>query len=149
MRLFHVLACTAGTLLIAASSASAADLTITIKGLRNSQGNVSLCVFSADTSVTSVFPDCEKGKPVKAQKAAISGGQLVVTYKGLKDGVYAVAMIHDENGDGKLDTNFLGIPTEGLGVSNNPRLFGQPSFEEAKFSLHGDTSITIVAKYFL
>jgi uncharacterized protein (DUF2141 family) len=149
MRSFHAVGCAAGDFLLACSSSSAADLTITIKGLRNSQGNVSLCVFSADGSVTNVFPDCESGKPIKAQKAAISGGEVVVTYKGLKDGIYAVAMIHDENGNGKLDTNFLGIPIEGLGVSNNPTLFGKPSFDEAKFNLRGNSSITIVAKYFM
>jgi uncharacterized protein (DUF2141 family) len=129
--------------------AAASDLTITIDNLRSDKGQVLLCVFSADTSDTKVFPDCDKGKPVRSQKVTIGGGKVVVTYYGLKDGVYAVAMIHDENGNGTLDTNFIGIPTEGLGVSNNPRLTGKPGYDEAKFNIKGNTAITITAKYFL
>ena len=44
--------------------------------------------------------------------------------------------MHDENRNGKLDTNFLGIPKEGVGASNNPKSrFGPPSFEESMFVL--------------
>jgi uncharacterized protein (DUF2141 family) len=134
---------------LVSSQSFAADLKITIDSLRNDQGHVLLCVFSAGVSDDKVFPDCEKGKPVRSQTAVISGGKVVVTYNGLKDGTYAVAAIHDENGNGKLDTNFLGIPTEGIGISNNPRLMGKPGFDEAKFTIKGNTSITITAKYFL
>jgi uncharacterized protein (DUF2141 family) len=143
------LAGAAGALLLVPYDALAADLTITIQGLRSGQGAVALCVFSAELSDAKAFPDCDLGKPVKSQKSPIAGGKVVVTYKGLKDGVYAVAFIHDENGNGKLDTNFIGIPVEGLGVSNNPRLFGKPTFDDAKFTVSGNTAITIEAKYFL
>ena len=130
-------------------SALAADLTITINSLRNDNGQVLLCLFSAETSDKKAFPDCEKGKPIRSQKAAIAGGKVLVTYYGLKDGEYAIAMIHDENANGKLDTNFVGIPTEGLGVSNNPRLTGAPGYDEAKFKVNGKTAVSITAKYFL
>jgi uncharacterized protein (DUF2141 family) len=96
-----------------------------------------------------VYPDCEKGRPIRSQKAPISNGKVVLTYTGLKDGVYAIAAIHDENGNGKLDTNFLGIPTEGIGISNNPQLMGAPKFDEAKFSITGNAAIAISMKYFL
>jgi uncharacterized protein (DUF2141 family) len=129
--------------------AAAADLTITVESLRSDKGQVFLCVFAAESSDPKAFPDCDKGKPVRSQKVIIGSGKAIVTYYGLKDGVYAVAMIHDENANGKLDTNFVGIPTEGIGVSNNPRLTGTPGFEEAKFKVSGNTAITITAKYFL
>jgi len=52
-------------------------------------------------------------------------------------GVYAVAVFHDESMNGKLDSNFLGIPKEGYGASNNPRKrLGPPLFEQAKFSMN-------------
>ncbi len=72
-----------------------------------------------------------------------------MTFNGLKDGVYAVAIIHDENGNGALDTNPLGIPTEGVGASTNPRVFGKPKFDQAQFTLKGNASITIETKYIL
>jgi uncharacterized protein (DUF2141 family) len=103
-----------------ASLASAGELTITVDNLRRDQGQLLLCVFSAESSDSASFPDCVKGRPVRQSKAAIKVGKAVVSYSGLKDGVYAVAVIHDENGNGEIDTNFLGIPTEGVGVSNNP-----------------------------
>jgi uncharacterized protein (DUF2141 family) len=131
------------------SAASAADLTITVNSLRNSDGIVLLCVFSQESSDPAVFPDCKKGKPVREGKAAIKGGEVVFNYTGLKDGIYGVAVIHDENNNGELDTNFLGIPTEGIGISNNPKLLGKPTFSEAKFQLTGKMQITISAKYIL
>ncbi len=131
------------------AQAAAADLTVTVENLRSNQGQVILCVFSAETSDKAAFPDCKKGRPVREGKAIIGGGKVVMTYTGLKDGVYAVAAIHDENGNGELDTNFLGIPTEGVGVSTNPRLMGKPQFDQAQFEIKGKTAITVTAKYIL
>jgi uncharacterized protein (DUF2141 family) len=127
----------------------AADLTVTVDNLRSNQGQVILCVFSADSSERGEFPDCIKGKPVRSATGVISGGKTVMTFNGLKDGVYAVAIIHDENGNGQLDTNFLGIPAEGVGVSTNPSVFGKPRFEQGQFALQGKAAITIEAKYIL
>jgi uncharacterized protein (DUF2141 family) len=131
------------------AEAAAADLTVTIDNLRSNEGQVILCVFSAESSDRAAFPDCAKGRPVRQSKEVIGGGKVVVTYKGLKDGVYAVAAIHDENGNGELDTNFLGIPTEGIGISTNPRLLGKPHFDQAQFEVKGKTAITVTAKYIL
>ena len=131
------------------SQALAADLTITVDNLRSNQGQVLLCVFSAESSDREAFPDCIKGHPVRQGKAVIGDGKVVVTYKGLKDGVYAVAAIHDENANNELDTNFIGIPTEGIGISTNPRLLGKPQFGEAQFEIKGKAAITVSAKYVL
>ena len=131
------------------SQSFAADLTITVDNLRSNQGQVLLCVFSAESSDREAFPDCTKGHPVRQDKAVIGGGKVIITFKGLKDGVYAVAAIHDENGNSELDTNFLGIPTEGIGISTNPRLMGKPHFDEAQFEIKGKTAITLSAKYIL
>ena len=65
-------------------------------------------------------------------------------------GGYAVALVHDENGNGKLDTRF-GIPIEGVGFSNNPKLFfGPPSFNAARIAVNErPTDETVRIKYFL
>jgi uncharacterized protein (DUF2141 family) len=86
---------------------------------------------------------------VRQGKAVIGDGKVVVTYKGLKDGVYAVAAIHDENANNELNTNFVGIPTEGIGISTNPRLMGKPQFGQAQFEIKGKAAITVSAKYIL
>jgi uncharacterized protein (DUF2141 family) len=131
------------------SQSLAADLTITVDNLRSNQGQVLLCVFSSESSDREAFPDCIKGHPVRQGKAVIGDGKVVVTYKGLKDGVYAVAAIHDENANGELDTNFIGIPTEGIAISTNPRLMGKPQFDQAQFEIRGKAAITVSAKYIL
>jgi uncharacterized protein (DUF2141 family) len=59
-----------------------------------------------------------------------------------------VAVFHDENGNGKLDTNFLGIPREGVGVSNNKlRKLGPPTWEDSKFGLAGSLTLDVVLHY--
>ena len=65
-------------------------------------------------------------------------------------GYYAVALFHDENGDHHLNTNALGIPTEGYGFSNNPTLyFGPPDLGKVRFSLHpGDNAVAVRMKYY-
>lgn len=66
-------------------------------------------------------------------------------------GYYAVALFHDENENRHFDTNFLGIPVEGYGFSNNPRLsLGPPPLKDARFSAHtGDNPISISLTYYL
>ena len=122
---------------------------MSVQNLRSNQGQVLLCVFSAENSIVGEFPDCLKGRPVRTAKSTISAGKAVMTFNGLKDGIYAVAITHDENGNGQLDTNFLGIPAEGVGVSTNPRVFGKPRFEQGQFTIKGNTGIIIEAKYIL
>ena len=65
-------------------------------------------------------------------------------------GSYAIALFHDENGNGRVDTRF-GIPTEGVGFSNNPRLwFGPPSFAAARFAVTDQPRAeTVKMRYFL
>ncbi len=147
MRLRLFLAASLAVLLSSACNAS--GLTVTAGNLRNDLGQVLICVFPADGPEKAEFPDCTKGHGARYAQAPVSGGKAVMTFNGLKDGVYAVAIVHDENGNGKLDTNFLGIPAEGVGVSTNPRVFGKPSFEQGQFSIKGNTAITIETKYIL
>ena len=65
-------------------------------------------------------------------------------YANLPDGTYAVSVSHDLNGNRRTDTNFLGIPTEAWGVSNNARpTMRAPRFDEAAFKVVGGQSVTI------
>jgi len=67
---------------------------------------------------------------------SVTGATMEHVFDGLQPGRYAVAIIHDENSNKRLDTNFMGIPKEGYGVSNNiVNMFGPPGFDESSFSL--------------
>ena len=78
---------------------------------------------------------------------AAAGG---VAFDAVPTGGYAIAVIHDENGNARLDT-FAGIPREGIGFSRNPVLrFGPPRFDAARFRIDGDANVQQVRiKYFL
>ncbi len=72
-------------------------------------------------------------------EAIIRDGKSFYHFKGLPYGEYAVRIFHDENENGELDANVLGIPTEAYGFSNNARRkFGAPSFDESKFKIDSD-----------
>ena len=64
----------------------------------------------------------------------IISGEVIINIDSLDYGNYAIRVFHDENSNGELDSNFLGIPTEDYGFSNNVSAwFGAPSWERAKF----------------
>ncbi len=76
---------------------------------------------------------------------AIENGSSKATFKNVPSGTYAISVFHDENNDGKLDTNFLGIPSEDTGSSNDaPARFGPPKWEVAKFEVKGGTVKQII-----
>ncbi len=105
----------------------ATSLRLEVTTLRNSKGSLNCRLFVDAAS----FPDGEGARTVRS---AISGAQASCTFEDLPAGTYAVAVVHDENGNGKLDRNFLGIPSEGYGVSNNRTYAASsPKWEESRF----------------
>lgn len=76
------------------------------------------------------------------RRVRITGKVTRCTFSNVEPGTYAVAVVHDENDNGKLDTNFFGAPTEGYGVSNNHTYaFGAPKWEESKFTVQRGKSV--------
>lgn len=119
--------------------AQAADLTITVKGVRNADGAVFLAIYDSDKSFMKV-PQAKTTRRLNASK-----GDLKIVIHDLPAGKYAIATYHDENGNGKLDSNALGIPEEGYGFSNDARgTAGPPKFPEAAFDFDGKTDTAIV-----
>ena len=121
----------------AAANVHAADLSVTVKGLRSTQGNVLVGLFDSAES----FP---KGKPVGGQMAPAQGDGATVVFRNLPAGRYALTAFHDENGNGKLDFNMLGSPVEAVGFSRDA--FGTaaaPVFDKAALQVDGDAAITV------
>jgi len=119
-------------LLGAPQVAFAEDLSVQLDGLRNARGNVVVCVWNA----ASEFPDCEKGKPFARQSiAAASAAKSPIVFKDIAPGTIAVSVFHDENGNNRMDTNFIRMPLEGVGLSNNPKMgFGPPKYRSSTFT---------------
>jgi len=121
-----------------------APLTVSVQGLRNDRGRLAVALFASAAG----FPRRESA--LRGQLARISGGRAAVTFPDLRPGVYAVAILHDENDNEKMDFNFLGMPLEGYGFSNDAAaLFGPPSFDSAAFRLlPRPSTVAIRARYF-
>ena len=116
-------------ILAATASAAAADLTITVTGVRASAGQLRLAVFNNPVD----FPN---GKSVVTRNLPAREGEMTAIFEGLPPGPYALALHHDENGNGKMDTSFLGLPQEGYGFSNDAPVFlGAPPFDAAAVTL--------------
>ena len=122
-----------------------AGLKVTITNLRNYKGHLLISVFKNGVG----YPDRPE-KSFKRAKLSISNKTIVFDFTGLPTGNYAIAILHDENDDMKMNTNILGIPKEGFGFSNNViGVFGPPGYSKASFNYNANiaASITIKARY--
>jgi uncharacterized protein (DUF2141 family) len=124
---------------------SGAPLTITITDVRSRKGDLVFGVFRQaqgfpNVRARSVYWDV---KPADADRVTFTTR--------LPPGRYAAGVLHDENGNGDMDKNVAGIPTEGYGVTNNPKpRFRKATFEEATFTLPPEgAEMTIGVQYFL
>ena len=106
---------------------------------------VRLCL----TRSPAFFPDCNRD-PAAVRRSVPAGEAARISLGDVAPGVYALSVIHDENGNGRLD-RFLAIPREGFAFSRNPRLrMGPPRFEEARFEIAGAVvRQTVRMKYLL
>lgn len=126
------------------SAAAAAELSVSLEGLRNANGRVHVCL----TRNPGHFPDCA-GDP-EALRRTLPARQAGHFALDAPPGVYALSIVHDENGNGRLDTRLM-IPCEGFGFSRNPRIrFGAPRFSETRFAISGErVAQTVTIKYIL
>ena len=125
---FALVACGAGVLLAALLplTAHAVDLTVEVKGVGVEKGSVMVALYKQT--------DTWMRKPSMVQMQAGKKEGVSLTFKDLADGEYAISLFVDENGNGKLDSNAIGIPLEPFAFSNDAMgNFGPPSFEQAKF----------------
>jgi uncharacterized protein (DUF2141 family) len=117
---------------------------VTVTGVRNAAGKVVIGMWNSKDG----FPK-ESPKAFRQASVAIVNATATATFPDLPYGEYAVAVYHDENSNGKMDTRFPGIPVEGVGASNNPHPnFSAPSFQECRFDLHDPEKIVPIALHY-
>jgi uncharacterized protein (DUF2141 family) len=106
---------------------------VEVVGLHNNKGHVFCALYSSADG----FPK-DSQRAVQRDTLSISDRKVFCEFSGIEPGRYAVSVFHDENSNGKLDTNFLGIPREGVGASNDARgHLGPPKFDAAAFQFGG------------
>lgn len=110
---------------------------IQLDDLKNQDGVILISLYADEKG----FPD-EWEIAFRSEIVPITSDSMEITLDEIPHGTYGLAVVHDENENMKLDTNFLGIPREGYGFSNNARgRFGPPSFADVLFTLDSDTSV--------
>ena len=118
------------------TSAHAATLTIEMTGLPQPKGNLMVAVYDSAQAMKS------GQNTVAKQIIAVHSSQHSMTLKDLPAGHYGVMVFQDLNDNHQLDRNFVGIPSEPYGFSNNPSLTGAPKFDDIAFAL-GDKDLQI------
>ncbi|WP_375290318.1 DUF2141 domain-containing protein [Qipengyuania sp.] len=124
-----------------------ADVTVVAVNLRNDNGVVRACL----TNAADHFPKCEN--PADSMNLVReAAGTVKMTFSGVAPGRYAVALLHDENDNGKADRAAMMIPTEGFGFSRDAKVrFGPPKFRDAAFDVEpgADEKLVIRMRYLL
>ncbi|MES2113637.1 MAG: DUF2141 domain-containing protein, partial [Pseudomonadota bacterium] len=120
-----------------AGMAQAADLTVEVAGLKNAKGKVLVAVFNrADDFLK---------QPMRGAAIDARSGSVRVVIPDLPAGDYALSVFHDENGNGELDANPVGMPIEPYGFSNDAMgNYGPPSFQAALVHLPEAGSVTTI-----
>jgi uncharacterized protein (DUF2141 family) len=131
-------------LLLLMGNAPTAELEVRLEKLRNERGSLHLCL----TRNPAHFPDC--GRDPDALKRSVPADIATIRFTGILPGNYALAVLHDENRNGRLDT-LVGIPREGFGFSRSPVvLLGPPRFHQVRFGIvQGFTLQTVRMQYLL
>ncbi len=126
-------------LVTAGSASSAAEVVVRISGLNEPLGQVGCSLFAGAAG----FPmDNTSARNVWVPAEARG---VTCRFNDVPEGTYAVSIGHDLNGNKRVDTNFIGLPTEQWGVSNNARpTLRAPRFDEASFKVAADARDRVI-----
>ena len=115
------------------------SLKVHLKNIKSNKGKIYIAVFDSEENFMKKLLE-DIAVPVS------STGDMQVELK-LPVGEYAISIFHDTNDNGKLNTNFMGIPKEPYGFSNNPNTsFGPPNFKKTSFEISASQTIEIKLK---
>lgn len=133
-----------GTVPASADPPEAGVVALSIENVRNARGVLRICL----TANPRAFPDCSRDS--QARTLSVPANATSARFDRLPAGTYAVSLIHDENGNGRMDMALV-MPREGFGFSRNPRIgMGPPRFDSAAFAV-GTTPVsqTVRVRYML
>ena len=126
------------TMEMKSQDADLVQIEVSVTKLRNDQGVVGISLLTEDEDLVESI-----------NIAADSDSLLIVSFKDLKKGRYAIKMFHDENENKILDKNQYGMPKEGYGFSNNPdSRFGPPTIKKLLFDAEADTKVDVSMNYY-
>ena len=118
------------------ATAQKINLEVAMTGFKNNNGVVNVGLYDSEGNFLK--------ETYKKLQSKIKSNQAIVTFEGIEKGEYAVSIYQDENLNGIMDKNFMGIPSEDYMASNNTKGFmGPPKYENAKFMVEKNSKINI------
>jgi uncharacterized protein (DUF2141 family) len=137
--MMRVLFCLLSTIALKAEAQN--KIIVQVSNFENNKGVGLICLFDNAKAFVG------KGDPIKKAIVTPSNGFAIAVFDNMPTGTYAISVIHDANKNNKFDTNFIGIPTEGYGASQNKLPFAAPpKFEANKFIIGAGITLTIPIK---
>jgi uncharacterized protein (DUF2141 family) len=137
--LFATITIAASSVPHAAHAGNTATIVLEVSTFRNTHGFLGCQLYPKGED----FPDNWSAHRDMRKRVPVTGPTTSCTFPDMPPGTYGAAVIHDENGNGKLDKNFLGMPLEGYGISNNhTHALSRPTWNESKFAVAADTTYT-------
>ncbi len=111
-------------------------ITVEFKGMKSDKGSLYVALYNTESSFLK--------KGFKGEVVKITDKKATIIFKDIPEGNYAISSFHDENNNKKMDANFLGIPKEPIGMSNDATGFmGPPKYKDAKFEVTKNITLTI------
>ncbi len=118
------------------------NLTVKVTGIEGVEGQISIGLYNSEES----YP--LEDKVFKGGNVLVKGNIATYIFEQIPTGIYAIAILHDENMNGKMDKGLFGIPKEGYAFSNNVfGTFDSPKFDAVAFEIITDKTIEIKIKY--
>jgi uncharacterized protein (DUF2141 family) len=135
-----------GGVAMANGTTQSSNITVTVTNMRSTEGVVRACI----TTDPNEFPKCDD-KATSMNMVTPADQNVKFTFKNVPTGRYAIALLHDENNNGKADRALFMMPTEGFGFSRDAKVrMGPPKFEAAAFDVAGKPiTQTIKMRYML
>lgn len=134
-----LLSCFSSLALLTATGQS--KVVVQISNFENNKGQAIVCLHNNARAFVG------KGSPLACERVSVTNKTATAVFENVPEGDYAVSVVHDENNNQKFDTNFLGIPKEGYGASQNKLPFAAaPKFDDNKFSVTGNAVSTVNIK---
>ena len=119
-------------------TAIAGELSVNIRGIESDAGQLMIAVIDSEAAFNGEAP------AVLSLLIAPKPGERTFSTDALPHGAYGIRVMHDENGNGDMDSNLVGMPTEAWGFSNNAMgNFGPPAWSDIRFEVAGSTAVAI------
>ena len=106
---------------------------VNVEHVNSTKGSVNVAIFNSEETFLNT--------PFLSKSKDANSGTMIFKFDGIPNGEYTISIYHDENENGELDKNFIGIPNEPYGVSlEGKSMFGPPSYEDARFTLENENA---------